>query len=98
MQVKLLRVLQEKKISKIGSKNTIDLDVRIISATNEDLNTAIREKRLRIDLFHRLNTFEIHLPPLRTRKDDIEILTNYFLEKFRRRYDRHQRRAPREAA
>jgi DNA-binding NtrC family response regulator len=88
LQPRLLRVLQEKKINKIGSNKTVELDVRIISATNENLNKAIQEKQLRIDLFHRLNIFEINVPPLRSRKKDIEILTQYFLEKFGRRYSK----------
>ena len=88
LQPRLLRVLEEKKISKLGGKKTISLDVRVISATNEDIQKNIKEQRFRIDLFHRLNIFEIHLPPLRDRKEDIEILARHFLDKFGSRYDK----------
>ncbi|HEX5170175.1 MAG TPA: sigma-54 dependent transcriptional regulator [Cyclobacteriaceae bacterium] len=80
-QVKLLRVLQESKIRRIGSTNDIAIDVRIITATNEDLVKAVKEGRFREDLYHRLNEFKIELSPLRERKDDIEIFALHFLEK-----------------
>jgi two-component system response regulator HydG len=80
-QVKLLRVLQERKIRRIGSTSDIDIDVRIITATNEDLVKAVKEGRFREDLYHRLNEFKIELSPLRERKSDIVTFANHFLEK-----------------
>ncbi len=88
LQPRLLRVLEEKKISKLGGKKNIHLNVRVISATNEDIQKNIKEHKFRIDLFHRLNIFEIQLPPLRERKEDIEILARHFLDKFVSRYDK----------
>lgn len=80
-QVKLLRVIQERKIKRIGATKEIPIDVRIIAATNEDLAKAVKEGKFREDLYHRLNEFKIQLSPLRERKDDILIFANYFLEK-----------------
>lgn len=80
-QVKLLRVIQERRIKRIGATKDISIDVRILSATNEDLAKSVKEGRFREDLFHRLNEFKIQLSPLRERKDDILIFANYFLEK-----------------
>lgn len=80
-QVKLLRVIQERRIKRIGATKDIPIDVRIIAATNEDLNKAVKEGRFREDLYHRLNEFKIQLSPLRERKDDIIVFGNYFLEK-----------------
>jgi DNA-binding NtrC family response regulator len=88
LQTRLLRVLEEKRISKLGGKKVIELNVRIISATNEDLHKNMKEHKFRIDLYHRLNIFEVHLPPLRERKEDIELLANHFFEKFTKRYDK----------
>ncbi|MFB3925587.1 MAG: sigma-54-dependent transcriptional regulator [Syntrophales bacterium] len=82
LQVKVLRVLQEKQFERIGGVKTIQVDVRIIAATNQDLEKAIAEKKFREDLFYRLNVIPIHLPPLRERKVDIPILVNHFLRKF----------------
>ena len=84
IQVKLLRVLQERKIERLGGKSPISIDVRIITATNMDLEKAIRSGEFRDDLYHRLNVFEIILPPLRERGDDIGLLAQYFLERFNR--------------
>jgi len=80
-QVKLLRVIQERRIKRIGATKDIGIDVRIIAATNEDLNKGVKEGRFREDLYHRLNEFKIQLSPLRDRKDDIMVFANYFLEK-----------------
>ena len=80
-QVKLLRVIQERRIKRIGATKDIAIDVRIIAATNEDLNKAVKEGRFREDLYHRLNEFKIQLSPLRERKDDIMVFAHYFLEK-----------------
>jgi transcriptional regulator with GAF, ATPase, and Fis domain len=82
LQVKVLRVLQEKQFERIGGVKTLQVDVRIIAATNQDLEKAIEEKRFREDLFYRINVIPIDLPPLRERKVDIPILANHFLSKF----------------
>ncbi len=82
MQAKLLRVLQEKKIRKIGSGEEISVDVRFIAATNKNLETLVEEGKFREDLFYRLNVLPIYLPPLRNRKNDIMVLFNYFLEQL----------------
>ncbi|WP_026995008.1 sigma-54-dependent transcriptional regulator [Flectobacillus major] len=81
-QVKLLRVLQEKEIERIGSDATIKVDVRIIAATNRNLEQEVSEGRFRLDLYYRLNVFPIALPALRERKEDIPLLTHYFLKKI----------------
>ncbi|MBF4515535.1 sigma-54-dependent Fis family transcriptional regulator [Flavobacterium sp. ANB] len=81
-QVKLLRVLQEKEIERLGSEKTIKLDVRIIAATNRCLPDEVAEGRFRLDLYYRLNVFPLELPALRDRKEDIEDLAHYFLQKY----------------
>ena len=80
-QAKLLRVLQEKTLQRLGGKETIPVDVRIVAATHRDLETAIREKQFREDLYYRLNVVAITLPPLRHRREDIPDLVRYFLGK-----------------
>lgn len=82
MQAKILRVLQDKKIVRLGSNDTIDIDVRIIAATNKNLEKMIDEKNFREDLFYRINVIPIHIPPLRQRGEDIKILTYHFIEKY----------------
>ena len=82
LQSKLLRAIQEQEFYKVGGKQPIKVDVRIIAATNQDLEKAVEEKRFREDLLYRLNVVTIKLPPLRNRKDDIPLLTEYFLHKF----------------
>jgi formate hydrogenlyase transcriptional activator len=82
LQVKLLRVLQEKEIERIGGQETIKTDVRIIAATNKNLEKEVAEGRFRLDLYYRLNVFPITLPPLRDRKEDIPALTYYFMNLF----------------
>lgn len=82
MQVKLLRVLQERKFTPVGSNREIEMDVRIIAATNRNLEEMIKQGTFREDLFYRLNVIPIYLPPLRERKDDIENLVKYFISKF----------------
>jgi len=84
LQVKMLRVLQEKKFERIGASESVSVDVRIIAATHRDLSASIREKTFREDLYYRLNVFPIVLPPLRRRKSDIPLLTEAILERFRR--------------
>lgn len=81
-QVKLLRVLQEKELERIGGKATIKVNVRIIVATNRNLEEEVGEGRFRSDLFYRLNVFPIHLPPLRERQDDIVPLAHFFVDRY----------------
>lgn len=81
-QVKLLRVLQQREVERLGGQAIIPIDVRIITATNRNLEKEVAEGRFRLDLYYRLNVFPIEVPPLRDRKDDIEPLAYYFLEKF----------------
>ena len=82
-QAKLLRVLQEQEFQRVGSSETVKIDVRVIAATNVNLEQAIKEKRFREDLYYRLNVVPIHLPPLRDRREDIPHLLQFFLEKIR---------------
>jgi two-component system NtrC family response regulator len=81
VQVKLLRFLQEHEIERVGGRNTIKLDVRVIAATNRDLEAEIKENRFREDLFYRLSVVNIELPPLRERREDIPYLAQYFLDR-----------------
>ncbi|MBI5234197.1 MAG: sigma-54-dependent Fis family transcriptional regulator [Deltaproteobacteria bacterium] len=82
LQAKLLRAIQEKEFYRIGAKASVKVDVRIIAATNHDLEKAIKEKKFREDLYYRLNVVTINLPALRERTGDIELLSKHFLEKF----------------
>ena len=82
MQVKLLRVLQDREFKRVGGTEDIRVDVRILSATNKDLEGAVREKQFREDLFYRLNVIQIRIPSLRERKEDIPSLTSHFLKKY----------------
>jgi transcriptional regulator of aroF, aroG, tyrA and aromatic amino acid transport len=83
LQVKLLRVLQEGRVRRIGGNQEIKIDVRVIAATNKDLEEKIRKGEFREDLYYRLNVIPIYIPPLRERKEDIPILLDYFIEKFK---------------
>jgi DNA-binding NtrC family response regulator len=88
MQVKLLRVLQDKKIIRVGDTKEIPIDIRILAATNRDLKKDIERGLFRQDLYYRLNVATLHIPPLRHRRDDIPLLVNYFLAKFSGQDDR----------
>jgi formate hydrogenlyase transcriptional activator len=81
-QAKLLRVIQERELERLGGKQTIRIDVRLIAATNRNLEEEVKAGRFRADLYFRLNVFPITLPPLRDRIEDIEPLTHFFIEKF----------------
>ncbi len=80
-QVKLLRILEDEEITRIGGKQTIPIDVRIVSATNIDMHSAIQEKNFRDDLYYRISTLSISVPPLRERRDDIPLLVQHFLRR-----------------
>lgn len=82
LQVKLLRVLQEREFERVGGIKTIKVDVRILAATNKDLERAIRENRFREDLYYRLNVIPLYIPPLRDRTEDIQPLVDYFTRKY----------------
>jgi DNA-binding NtrC family response regulator len=82
IQIKLLRVLQEKKFERLGGEETIETDVRIVAATNKDLKAEIEKGNFREDLYYRLNVVNIHVPPLRERKDDLPLLITAFLREF----------------
>ncbi len=84
LQVKLLRVLQEKEFERVGGVKTIKIDVRVIAATNRDVKKALEDGSLREDLYYRLNVVSIKIPPLREHKEDVPLLVNYFLQKFNR--------------
>ncbi len=88
LQVKILRVVQEKTFRRVGGARDINVDVRIISATNQNLEARVKTGDFREDLFYRLNVIPLKIPPLRDRKEDIPLLVNYFIEKYSRLYNK----------
>ena len=92
MQAKLLRVLQEREVQRIGGTQTISINCRVVAATNRDLRQAIIEKAFREDLFYRLRVVEIRVPPLRERREDIALLAHYFLDKYKTEFSKDVRR------
>jgi len=90
LQAKLLRVLQEKAFERVGGNTTLEVDVRILAATNRDLRDEVDQNRFREDLYYRLNVIHIHLPPLRERLDDIPALVTHFLHKNAKRLGREE--------
>jgi DNA-binding NtrC family response regulator len=93
-QVRLLRVIQEREIRRVGSNDTIDVDVRAVAATNRDLRRLVSKEQFREDLFHRLNVFTISLPPLRERLADLPVLASHFLKRYGEEYGREVRLLP----
>jgi len=89
MQVKLLRAIQERKIRRVGGNLEKEIDVRIISATNRDLEISMKESEFRPDLFYRLNVIPIKVPPLRERRDDIPLLMQHFLDKINKKFGKN---------
>ena len=94
LQVKLLRVLQEKSVTRVGSNKAIPVNTRIIAATNQDIEKMVREKKFREDLYYRLNIVVIHAPPLRERKEDIPGLIRFFVKRLNERYQLHRQLDP----
>ena len=97
LQAKLLRVLQQKNFERLGGTKPIDIDVRVIAATNMDLNVLIKEKRFREDLFYRLSVFPLTIPPLRERIDDIPELADYFVQKYCREMSKPAKKLSKDA-
>lgn len=94
LQVKLLRVLQSKEINRVGGRQALKVDVRIVAASNRDLQEMVQRKQFREDLYYRLNVIPVSLPPLRERKEDIPSLVVHFMELFNRKYKLNKRISP----
>lgn len=94
LQAKILRVLQEHEVMRIGGRQTIPLNIRVVSATNKDLHELVKEGKFRLDLYYRLNIVPIEIPPLRERKEDIAPLAYYFLQKKNAKYHLNVKFAP----
>ena len=92
LQAKLLHVLQDSEFTKLGSNRQISVDVRVVAATNRNLGEMIRNQTFREDLYYRLQVIEVHVPPLRERREEIPPLTEYFLQRYAERYGRPLRR------
>ncbi|HUV30943.1 MAG TPA: sigma-54 dependent transcriptional regulator [Acidobacteriota bacterium] len=97
LQAKLLRILQQKNFERLGGTKTVDVDVRVIAATNMDLKELIRQKKFREDLYYRLSVFPLHIPALRERLDDVPALAEYFIEKYCREMKKPPRSLTRDA-
>jgi DNA-binding NtrC family response regulator len=95
-QISLLRVLETKTIRRVGGSKDIDVDARVIAATNENIEETVKARRFREDLYYRLDVFRVHLPPLRERPGDVTFLTNHFISRFGALYKKSIRRAPAE--
>jgi Nif-specific regulatory protein len=91
-QVKLLRVLQEREFERLGGVATVKVNVRVVAATNKDLEAAVKEGTFREDLYYRLNVFSVYMPPLRERKPDIPLLADHFVEKYAATHGKDVRR------
>jgi DNA-binding NtrC family response regulator len=91
-QAKILRFLQEREFTRVGGTETVHVDVRLITATNQDLENAIKDRSLREDFYYRINIIPISLPPLRMRRDDIPLLVNHFIDKVNKRIKKHVKR------
>ena len=87
-QAKLLRILEGHPFLPVGAQKEVSVDVRVIAATNQDLQTYVRERKFREDLYYRLAVFELHAPPLRERGEDVALLVDFFLDHFRRQHGR----------
>lgn len=87
MQVKLLRVIQEKKIRQVGAEQELPVNVRLLSATHKDLNQLVEAGKFRKDLYYRINVIELHVPPLRKRKEDLPLIIEYILERIKKEYN-----------
>lgn len=88
MQSKLLTAIEKRQISRLGSTQTVPIDVRLICATNADIRQMVEDGNFRQDLLYRINTIEIHIPPLRERGNDIILLADHFLDRYTRKYKR----------
>src|SRR6202008_4743000 len=97
LQPKLLRVLQERNFERLGSNVTVNVNIRVICATNRNLADMVQQGKFREDLYYRLNVVQMHLPPLRERQDDIPLLAQHFLQDFSERFSQKARRFSQEA-
>ena len=97
LQPKLLRAIQDQEFERVGGNRTIRTDVRFVAATNRDLKAMVDENRFRADLYYRLHVFPLNVPPLRERREDIPLLTRYFVQKHAQRLDRKIERIPTQA-